>query len=195
MKLFTADGDRNTNAHFAWSGFNTTFAGYTMGYKGAADCLVDSVIRSRNPSKLDTYIFPILFLYRQYLELEMKGIYLKYSHENRLKKIKEIKDCSHNLMRIWNRIVPIITEYASEGDIEAVGIVEKYIQQFHNFDTTSISFRYPIDNKLDLIFDGEKRISYTNLKQRMDELESFFNGVTGYLIEVQDYKNDMLSYF
>lgn len=194
-QLFVPTGEHYEHAHFAWGGFETTFAGYIMGYKASADTLVESIVGTPDIRRLDTYIFPIMFLYRQYIELEMKSIYLQYSNDDHESKQQVIKEKGHNLLKIWHTIKPLMMEEISANDAESVSTVENYIQQFHQFDKTSTSFRYPVDRNLELIFDGEQRINYVNLKQCIDELESFFNGVDGHLSSVQEFKRDMESYF
>jgi len=192
-ELFTSDGDYYDHAHFGWGNWDVTFAGYCMGYKESADTLIEEAISSKIIRKLDTYIFPVLFLYKQYLELQMKYIYLKYSEDSKKKKQKVIGKCSHNLMKIWNIIKPIMNEFASTKDNKTTNIVEKYIQQYHELDEGSFRFRYPIDIKLNEILGDDERINYINLKERMNELKSFFTGVEGHLESVKDYKNEMES--
>ena len=67
-KLFTSDGSYYELAHLGWGNFSVTSAGYCMGYKEASDLLIKEAIESRNIKELDTFIFPVIFLYRQYLE-------------------------------------------------------------------------------------------------------------------------------
>lgn len=191
--LFTSDGDYYEHAHFGWGNFSITSAGFCMGYKDSADTLIDEVIDSKNIRKLDTFIFPVLFLYRQYLEWQIKSIYLKYSEDSKNRKQKIIGKCGHNLIRMWNIIKPIMDKDASKHDKESTEIVEKYIQQYHDFDESSTKYRYPITKNLEELHTNEQRINYKNLKERMNELESFFNGVDSQLGEIQDIQSEMES--
>jgi hypothetical protein len=193
VKLFISDGEYYEHAHFGWSHFSVTSAGYCMGYKDSADTLIDEAIKSKNIRKLDTFIFPILFLYRQYLEWQMKSIYLKYSEETKEIKQKIIGKCGHSLIKIWNIIRPIMENEASDKDRKTTKIVEKYIQQYHEFDTKSTKYRYPINQNLEEVHTEEQRINYNNLKERMNELQSFFTGVVGHLESLEDYKTGMES--
>ncbi|AMA72761.1 hypothetical protein ACKE5C_11180 [Aneurinibacillus thermoaerophilus] len=181
QKLFKS-GSYYQIAHFGWGGQDSQFHGYIRGYKEAADNLVDLAIKSENIAVLDTYVFPIVFLYRQFLELSMKEIYLNYSEHSTEDKVKTIDKAGHNLLRIWNEIKPLIQEGCnSNDDDKTIKVVEDYINQFHAFDKTSFTFRYPITKKLAPTLDKEYRIDLLNLKQRIDELGHFFSGVDGQL--------------
>ncbi|NMF00249.1 hypothetical protein [Aneurinibacillus aneurinilyticus] len=180
-KLFKA-GDYYQIAHIGWGSIDSHFHGYIRGYKEAADDLVELAIKSKRIAILDTYVFPITFLYRQFLELSMKDIYLNYSEHSVEDKVKNIKRISHNLKAIWNEIKPLIQEGCTTSDDgEMIEVVEDYINQFHEFDKSSFRFRYPINKNLSPTLDKEDRIDLLNLKQRINELGSFFSGVDGQL--------------
>lgn len=133
---------------------------------------------------MDTWVFPILFLYRQYLELQMKDMVLNYGNMNTAEKKKFLKDSSHSLKKVWNKLKPILLDSGlNDKEIKDVEIVEGYIEQFHQRDLDSIKFRYPIGKELNRVVDREYRINLKNLRDRMKELENFFNGVDGALSE------------
>jgi hypothetical protein len=192
-KLFVDGGEYHEFSHFGWGSVDTQFYGYMEGYKKSADELIDLAVNSGDIKTLDTYIFPICFLYRQYLELAMKYIFIKYSGWDKDKKISAIKDVNHNLLRIWNKIKPIILEETTKEEKEDIEAVEDYISQFNIFDKSSFTFRYPITKELDGVLTKERRINLINLKERMDELYCFFDGCTGKLDEISEYKAEMLS--
>lgn len=174
-KLFKDGGNYYEFAHFGWGSTETEFYGYMKGYKESADLLVNSSVASRDISMLDTSVFPILFLYRQYLELAMKSIFLRFSEDNLGDKEDTIKKSSHNLMSIWNKVKPILEPLGSE-DKEMLVTVEEYIKEFHQFDKSSFTFRYPITKELDRVLTSEKRINLINLRDRIEELYNFFSG-------------------
>lgn len=53
-------------------GFGTTFGRYAIGYKEAADALIDRAVEKDYSA--DMQFYPIAFLYRQYLELRLKQL-------------------------------------------------------------------------------------------------------------------------
>jgi nitrate reductase assembly molybdenum cofactor insertion protein NarJ len=191
-KLFETESSRYYEfSHVGWGDMETQFTGYIMGYKDAADHLVDTALASKSILILDTYIYPIIFLYRQFLELSIKSIYLKYSEDTIEKKIGTINDVSHNLHKAWNKILPILQE-ASETleEKEMVEAVQDYVMQFHQFDQSSFTFRYPMDLQLNKNLNKEQRIDIKNLKLRMDELGHFFDAADAKLDHIREWKTE-----
>jgi hypothetical protein len=193
-KLFSESGDYYEFAHFGWGDVASEFSGYTEGYKKAADSLIERVLSLRDISKLDTFVFPILFLYRQYLELELKWIVLRFSECSLDEKKDVLRNVGHNLMGIWHQAKPLMLEEAEAQEQADVETVEDYIKQFHDFDETSFSFRYPITKNLEEILTREHRLNLSVLMERMEELYSFFSGVSGKLESIRDFKQEMESY-
>jgi len=172
-KLFIPEFILGETAQIAWSNdLETQFFGYVSGYKEAADDVIRSALTKGNAGTLDSYVYPAIFLYRQFLELALKDIYLAYSYDAEDEKIKAIDNCSHDLKKIWEKVKPLI--FYGDPDIPAV---EEYILEFSEFDRGSFSFRYPIDKKLALIHDKPKCINLRNLAERMNELASYLDAV------------------
>jgi hypothetical protein len=71
--LFDAGSDWWHNACVGWS--RDQWMGYAEGYKLAADLLVQHVVDTR--SKQDFLVYPIVFLYRQALEVALKHLLLQ----------------------------------------------------------------------------------------------------------------------
>lgn len=190
-KLFIDQGDYYEFSHFGWGDVWFQYVGYMTGYKEAADEVVRQALASKKIEQLDTHIFPVLFLYRQFIELELKWIILVYGDADRSAKEKLIRGANHDLMTLWQEAKRIMPEDASPEEQEGVDIVQDYIKQFHELDRTSFTFRYPVRKGLDQILTGEHRINLRILCQRMDELYNFFMGVDGKLSSIKDYKQDM----
>ena len=68
--LFSGDQDWKANACLNWS--LDSMGLYIEGYREAADKLVHAVVETG--TNQDTLVFPISFLYRQYIELQLKHI-------------------------------------------------------------------------------------------------------------------------
>ena len=194
-KLFVSSGEKYEYSQFGWNTTEYEFYGYMKGYKESADSLIVSAINSQDISKIDTVIYPVCFLYRQYLELAMKNIYLFFSEDTREIKINTLKQVLHDLMKIWNKIKPYLKKDATENELNDIKVVEQYIQQFHKFDKSSYTFRYPIDLNLNGVIDGETKINLFNLQARMDELYHFFNAVIDKFDFTKDIKSAILSDF
>lgn len=118
-------------AQYGWQqylGDDTYTFGYIASYKEAADILVEQ----KQP---DLLLFPIVFCYRQYLELLLKNIY----HKNKTSKeyIDFIKRSSHNLEKIWKDVKCFIN--LSSEDLDAM---EELVLVFNQLDPSSMNFRY-----------------------------------------------------
>lgn len=197
VKLFESTTRYLDFSHFGWGGVDTQFYGYIKGYKESADTLVDHALNSKNIAVLDTYIFPILFLYRQFIELSLKSLYLEYADKTIEEKVQVIKRVNHNLHKMWNELKPTLIMLDDEdSEKEIVNTVEIYILQYHDFDRSSFKFRYPIDKDYNPLLKGEEqRIDLSNLKIRMTELDNFFGGASGklgYFKECKDAQEEYL---
>jgi hypothetical protein len=190
-KLFIDQGDYYEFSHFGWGDVWLQYTGYMTGYKEAADEVLRQALASKKIAQLDTHIFPILFLYRQFIELELKWVILVYGDADKSAKEKLIKHANHDLMKLWQEAKHIMLEDASPEEQEGVDTVQDYIKQFHELDAGSFTFRCPITKELDQILTSEHRINLRILCQRMNELYHFFMGVDGKLSSIKDYKEDM----
>ncbi|MCM3786218.1 hypothetical protein M3231_25000 [Neobacillus mesonae] len=194
-KLFKSTNDYYTFSHFGWGDINPQFYGYIKGYKESADTLVKFALDSKRIEILDTYIFPILFLYRQFIELSLKSLYLEYSDEPMVDKIKGVKQAGHNLETMWKNLKPIVIEASdSKEEKDTIKTVESYILQYHDFDKGSFKFRYPIDKDYNPLLKDEERIDIVNLKECMTELDNFFGGADGKLDFLKESKYEQEQY-
>ncbi|MEK3720581.1 hypothetical protein [Paenibacillus sp. FSL H8-0034] len=195
-KLFQGTSNYYEFAHFGW-GIKSSFYGFIKGYKGVSDRAVDFAVKSKDIAILDTHVFPIIFNYRQFLELSLKALYLDYSSDPTEVKKEKFKDFNHNLMTVWNAIEPMLLEVCGSNK-EMVKHAKGYVEQFHKQDKSSFSFRYPITKQLEPIHKKEERFDLVNLKNRMEELDNYFGGADGALDylksciqDQEEYRNEM----
>lgn len=73
-RLFKGTSEYYHFSHFGW-GLKSQFYGYIKGYISVSDAAVELAVTSKDIAKLDTYVFPIIFNYRQFLELSLKSLY------------------------------------------------------------------------------------------------------------------------
>ncbi|WP_026477825.1 hypothetical protein [Alkaliphilus transvaalensis] len=171
-----------TYSYYGWQdSLGLAFYGYIEGYKNGADELIDIALEAGKKGRidvLDTFIYPIIFLYRQVMELCLKNIYLKYAEVSPEEKIKYINKVGHDLKKSWVYVKPIIIKYsATDEDKKSVDIAEQYVNQMNDFDPTSFGFRYPTDKKVELNHKNWVYIDLPNLKQKMDKFYNYYNGV------------------
>jgi len=183
IKKIFVDGDNpQERAYFGWQTHEMALWGIKEGYKNAADELVEIAINKGiqgDIKTLDTYIFPILFMYRHSIEISLKLIYYRCYH-------KPAKG-SHDLLALWTSIKEVISEITSDDFVEKVkqykekfikysleGInfkqIEEYIKELNKKDQKADVWRYLIDMKYNLYFEEGKFVDYNNLKDALNEL-------------------------
>jgi hypothetical protein len=145
--------------------------GYLMGYKQAADSLLDSL--SSNDTRLDYFVFPIVFLYRQYLELLLKRIYI--NRHNVDKQISLIKDVKHNLTKIYDAVRDDVGDLLANNQ-ELLEQLKSLIDEFSERDLLSFNFRYDFDNKMQDNFSKPMSVDLMRLKKVIESIDTAFCG-------------------
>src|SRR5579863_1833172 len=115
--LFDAGSDWWHSACVGWA--PDQWMGYAEGYKLGADLLVQNVMETR--SHRDFLVYPIVFLYRQALEIALKHLIIRGSQ---LLDADENPPTHHSLVRLWQKCRPILEEVWPGGpkqDLDAVG--------------------------------------------------------------------------
>jgi hypothetical protein len=176
------EGDKNSwemNANVC----GATEYSYSEGYRLAGRVLADHVIQNRWDT--DFLVYPIVFLYRHYVELQLKrlipnGAFLTGQSLSG-PDWKLLSSC-HNLEQLWRLLEPILRKLAKEGfgikpnEIEATG---SYIRQIHNIDEGSFSFRY-LTTKSGSPSIDKNRLQHINVGVLAEGMER----LTGYLFGV-----------
>jgi hypothetical protein len=131
-ELFMSADDPWTNASIGPRG-NTS---YIIGYKEAADVLVGRV--EERWIDADSLVFPIVFCYRQYLELLLKDL---LSDARDYYGLDEPIPRVHSLLTIWRPLRRLLARRWPDDptDLEAV---ESGLRQFDAIDQGSFAFRY-----------------------------------------------------
>lgn len=189
-RIFIEGNNFQRRAYLGWQDQNLALYGVRMGYKEAADCLVEEALSqgSKNNIRiLDTYIFPIIFLYRHSIEVSIKGIYYRF--------FGEIPKGGHDLVILWDNVLERVIKIIQTSEfIENVKTYKKHFIRYSfsdiNFkeirdmlaefnkinDDKADVFRYLLDKKGELYFTESKFIDYDNLKEKIN-----------YIYEVLDY--------
>ncbi|WP_444998444.1 hypothetical protein [Aliikangiella sp. IMCC44359] len=155
----------------------------------ATDLLVESV--STRKGSADSLIFPIVFLYRHYIELRLKSLlHDGYRLLDRAHKPKAV----HQLSKLWPRVRNILEELWPDDDSTALHSMDLLIKQFEEVDPRSTSFRYPKDFKGNNSVKLEQpKVNLRNLAEVMNSISIILEGSAGAISEYQGYKNDMES--
>lgn len=157
-----------------------------VGYREASRVLILELLQNHESSlvKVDSRIYPIVFVFRHYLEIIMKDT-LRYQRLLR----REINDDEvgftklHSLLEIWRELTPYIKYFC---ELTSLQMIENLLDEFDHFDKGSYSFRYPFrsakkkDDKIapSLPVEG-MTIDLYNLYTVMEKMIYFFEGVNG----------------
>jgi len=145
-----------------------------LGYKYAADILVEELGKETPYGKQDYLVYPIAYCYRQYLELRLKEI-IQVSGRAYPKR--------HDLLYLWNKALPIMQRSSQFFDAEELVAVEEKLKEFDVIDPKSEAFRYSTDGKGEPTLQGLREIDLKNLKQIIDSISAPLEGSSTALYE------------
>lgn len=196
-RVFIESEDSRENAIISFSLFASKSFEYENAYLNAADILVEGFMCHKGDFN-SNLIYPIVFMYRQYLELFMKDIIKKY-----IKILfRDTKDGNlkntlgqHNLVIIWKEIERFTIEIENEfpnkmEDMELCEILsntKNYIEEIENMDKKSFAFRYPTNKEEELYHKQiDIKISIRNLKECVYEIKNVLLEIQGILCCVEE---------
>lgn len=169
---------------------------YREGYLRGAQVLVRKVAEERFDQ--DFLVYPIVFLYRHYLELVLKDIIKRapYLIERELTTAEKEHLGKHRLDLLWNDFKPMAStimevagwEALAPEDIEGI---DDYIRQISEVDPSSYSLRYARSKKGDPSL--PETLTHINLRhfgELMDRLAHYFWGLDAGIDALEDMKHD-----
>lgn len=159
---------------------------YVEGYRIAAEKLIETVLNTQ--TERDTLIYPIVFLYRHYIEIQLKEI-IETGSKYLDKKRKQVK--GHVLFPLWLEAKEIINEiWKADRDNENIKQSEEIIKAICAIDTKSDAFRYPIDIKGKQTLKGIAVVNLRELKEGISPAIQFLDGVALGISALQDEKDE-----
>lgn len=173
--LFQGDLDLHLNADISY--WNKDLHGYAKGYKDAADFIVNGAIEGHRSYTFNVpyLVFPVVFLYRQYIELQLKAIILVGI---RLKGNKHGFPKHHRIDEIWKHARPYI-EYVSPKDLhDELDALGECINEFSALDPEGMAFRYPVDHEGKPHLPEWSVINLRHLKETMEKVGNVLEGAT-----------------
>ena len=158
---------------------NITNSGNDMlmpnGYISTAVFLLGIIKFSQSNLVKDSYIFPALFCFRQYIELIMKSAILRYRNGDMKSYYGESSFKTHDLEELWAKLIKHIQV---DDDVENIG---RIIRELNEVDNDSTTFRY--DYHLNRIVRNKNNkqinelLDLDILRQRILQLYRFFDGI------------------
>jgi hypothetical protein len=151
----------------------------TEGYKRGADLMVMRSVD--NPFDRDTLVFPIIFNYRQFIELSLKYLIAAYGSTVGVGP----NWISHDLAVLWKTFSHLLGQYGhsypNPDDLVVAGI----IAEFAKVDPHSFAYRYPVDTKGNPIPVAHQDLDLSVLADVMQAVDGYFSGCDGYLDNLQ----------
>lgn len=148
------------------------------GYKKAADLMV---VQARGSTyDRDLLVYPIIFNYRQFLELGLKYLIASYGRPAAI----EPNWKSHDLSFLWSQFRQVLEWSDAPGD-DAEGVFERIVAQFAKIDPSSYSYRYPVDRQ-------GRPIPVEHEDLDLDVLADVMRGVSGYIDGCDGYLDNLV---
>ena len=183
-QLFSTQEDWWNNACMNWS--SSGWSLYASGYKEAADALVAKV-EERSTSQ-DTFVYPVLFLYRQYLELQLKMMVRTLKH---LQDLGREFPKGHKIDALWTEAERLICQAFPEESRTEMVETGRLIREFAKVDPLSTAFRYPVDKDGNPSLPGMRYINLRNVRDVMAKIEMLLDGAYTMAYEHLQFKLEM----
>ncbi len=165
---------------------------YARGYHDALEVLIEHLLENSSAT-IDTLVYPVIFLYHQYLELRLKEIILLGNKllERPYKISKE-----HNIARLWRTARLLLQEIEPNGSKIDLDAIEVIIKEFSSVDPESMTFRYPVN--LDGSPTLEPNITHINIRNFADVMGEVISNLEGMSVMIsvyQGYQDEQNSYY
>jgi len=165
---------------------------FAMFYQERARELVRAWLRSHENA--ENFVYPVGFLYRHCIELNMKAAIVRSSWFRDLSpKRKEKKFRTHSLAKLWGMLKPILSEFTSDDEIKPF---EEQLLELERLDESSQGFRYPFGGfdhetgKPGPLLEGLVGKSFDNLVWVLDGMANWLSATA----DVEQEYRDNLAY-
>ncbi len=161
---------------------------YAAGYRDAAEILVSQVTATGHHA--DSLVYPIMFLYRQYIELRLKHIAVAAARLVDDDLPSEGVLLSHDLERLWAHCRAAL-EKDGGGPASDLENAERTLKQLIWADRGSYAFRYATDKKGNRSLPPELRgIDLGHIREVMSGVSNLLEGITDHLDYQQELKDE-----
>lgn len=173
--IFVSANNKENESTISSKFFRSKYYEYEIAYKKAAEAVIEKAIENRSLF-LCVSTYPIMFLYRQFLELYIKDILFQYDGEFN-GKIEPYN--KHDIYKLWKRLLQIVKEnivffpqQVEDTDfMDILCATDGYMEEIAIYDQNSMAFRYPDDKThTQPFFPNEIPVDLINIKERLNEL-------------------------
>jgi len=176
---------------------------YIEGYKKAGDFLLSSSNVLGSGRKEYEIVYPMIFSYRHYIELQLKEIILnareflgineKFPDDHSIEKIWGI--CGELLQKMDKILDPGFTASNGYGEIlNAYNALKADLKIFWELDPNSESFRYPVDKHGNPTSIDFKDVDFNSLKETINRIYEQLSGISSGVYTILGEKYEGLDY-
>jgi len=144
---------------------------YAHGYKEAADRVYESWIALSD----DSLVFPLVFLYRHYVELRLKEL---LQSAERFLGLPQDWQSDHDIANLWchlSQFLPKIFPDEPKADLKNAG---RLLHELAEGDPFSFHFRYPENKKGQKHLEDLERLDVVSFVEAMRRLSAFLDGAS-----------------
>jgi hypothetical protein len=173
FRFFRPSPDSIKDVHVDWYKKDTKSA-ICEGYKLGADMIVNAALIEHHHT--DIFLWPAAFLYRHYIELQLKNI-LRMSLGTPLEVRCDRALADHDLADLWLNARKVLRNAWPNSDESELSPVEDAIKEFNLVDKRGDAFRY-YENKAGKkhLSDLPRQVCLEYLMQEMDAVFDILNG-------------------
>lgn len=170
------------NAIFNWG--IESYGIYALAYCEAAERLFQPILNSGNFADYDAY--PILFLFRHYVELTLKEVVLltKRIAVVEQTELPPFNMATHNLgtlLEAADRNLELLKETLGLDEQPFEEQTKAFILDLSSFDQRSDAFRYPVDKNGNLFFADHFPVGLPQVAENMEYIHRNLTGLMEYL--------------
>ena len=184
-------GDRLFERDHGWDNDCVNFLSddwlkYITGYKDAADILVAYI--DDHQRWQDILVYPVIFLYRQYLELAIKNL---ITQARRLQNNPTPFPKIHPIDELWEICSGLLREISPGESDKERNQISRLIEEFSQVDPTSMASRYPEDQKGNpSLSPGIRHINLRNMREVIDKISAILDGAEAQIEHLSICKNE-----
>ena len=188
-RLFDAGGPWQTNVKMNMP-FLRDFR-YVEGFRRAAEVLVAHSEAHR--ADVDALAMPILFSYRQWIELRLKDLWLV---GRRLAEQDADPLVMHDLRKLWGLTRPIIEKAWPEGDSAVLDRLGAILHELAALDgPTGTGFRYAVDRKGEPSLPDDLAVNLSHVALIMRKVERHLEVAALGLGDLLDWQREIHDYY
>ncbi len=195
-RSFFKINEEGMNVVFNWG--IESYGTYAFAYYDAAQKLLERILERGNFADYDAY--PILFLFRHYVEMTLKEVIMLTQRIAEIKQIElsQFKFAIHNLSTLLGaaeRNLEYLKETLALDEAPFDERTTALILDLSSFDQKSDAFRYPEDNKGNPFFPDHFLVGLPEVAESMEHVHYRLIGLTEYLAVAYDNLCEMYSEF